>query len=97
MHAGVDYKLVMTCGEEGQDPLLLLVPALTQNNVHVVSKLADKIPCGSNTVLTSGMVFCAFALKLFWKCKEKSKVGMYTRYANEMYTPLRWVYIVPSG
>ena len=52
-----------------QDPLLLLTPVLSSTNVHVVAKLAGKIPCSDSgaTVLTSGMVFCAFALKLFWK------------------------------
>lgn len=71
MHiTGVDYKLLMS-GEEGRDPLLVLTPALTQNNVHVISRLAGKIPCGSRSVLTQGMVLCAFALKVFWKGKEK--------------------------
>lgn len=69
------------CGEPDRDPLLLLVPALAPNNVHVVAKLAGKIPCGGGTSLTSGMVFCAFALKLFWSsvkgksAKEHLEVG----------------------
>lgn len=65
-------------GEE-RDPLLLLTPALSPNNVHLVAKVANRIPCsggggggGGGTVLTSGMIFCAYSLKLFWKGKEKS-------------------------
>ncbi len=38
---GIDYKVLMA--REG-DPMDTLAPALTANNVHVVAKLADKIP-----------------------------------------------------
>lgn len=68
---GFDYKLLMS-GQADRDPLLLLTPALSPNNVHVVAKLASKIPCAGGTSLTSGMVFCAFALKQFWKKKGKA-------------------------
>ena len=66
-------------GEASQDPLLLLTPSLSPSNVHVVAKLASKIPCAGGTTLTAGMVFCAFALKQFWKgagesSKERAEV-----------------------
>lgn len=54
-----------------RDPLLILTPVLASTNVHVIAKLSGKIPCGSNTSLTPGMVFCSYALKLFWKGKDK--------------------------
>lgn len=71
MDAGFDYKLLMS-GSVDQDPLLLLTPALSSNNVHLVAKLASKIPCAGGTALTPGMVFCAFALKQFWKGRRRS-------------------------
>lgn len=71
--SGVDYKLLMS-GQEDKDPLVLLTPALTYGNVGVVARLADKIPCGASAVLTSGMVFCAYALKLFWKGGEEKRL-----------------------
>ena len=41
----VNYKQLM-CGEG--DPLLLLTPLLSSSNVHVVAKVASKIPCQVN-------------------------------------------------
>lgn len=41
IYIGIDYKVLMT--GEG-DPMDTLGPALTANNVHIVAKLADKIP-----------------------------------------------------
>ena len=38
----MDYKRLMS-GKE--DPLLLLTPLLSTANVHVVAKVAGKIPC----------------------------------------------------
>ncbi len=70
--AGLDYIRLMS-GKE--DPLLLLVPVLSSTNVHVIAKLAGKIPCDDGrTALTPGMIFCAFALKSFWKDEQPMKV-----------------------
>ena len=67
--AGVDYKLLMS--GKG-DPLSLLLPALSASNIHVVTKLASKIPSSTNTRLTPGVLFCAFSLKLFSHGSDKS-------------------------
>ena len=37
----MNYKLLMN----GEDPLSILIPVLTSTNVHMVSKLANKVPC----------------------------------------------------
>ena len=58
-------------GDEDQDPLLILIPALDHNNVRTIAKLAGKIPCGAKSVLTQGAVLCGFALKIFWKGARK--------------------------
>ena len=39
---GVDYKRLMSAEE---DPLLILTPSLLSTNVHVIAKIANKIPC----------------------------------------------------
>ena len=41
LFGGLDYKLLMT----GEDPLSILVPTLSSTNVHVIAKLANKVPC----------------------------------------------------
>lgn len=41
LFGGLDYKLLMT----GEDPLSILMPVLSSTNVHVIAKLANKVPC----------------------------------------------------
>ena len=62
-HIEVDYKVLMSC--EG-DSLLQLLPSLSSSNIHMVADIARHIPYGQGAMLTSGMVLCGFALKLFW-------------------------------
>jgi len=60
---GLNYKLLMN----GEDPLSILIPVLTSTNVHMVSKLANKVPCTECGFLSPGMVFSAYSEKLFWQ------------------------------
>ena len=66
----------------GDDPLLALQPHLTSDNVHVVAKVANKIPLSKGGHLQPSNVFCTFAERLFWNKKQKvgktmSKVYIY--------------------
>ncbi|KAL5481455.1 hypothetical protein EMCRGX_G021612 [Ephydatia muelleri] len=60
---GMDYKTLMT----GEDSVSVLRPALLATNVHLIAKLAAKIPCKAcdNVFLSSEVVFRVFAEKLF--------------------------------
>ncbi|KAL5481489.1 hypothetical protein EMCRGX_G021658 [Ephydatia muelleri] len=60
---GMDYKTLMT----GEDSVSVLRPALLATNVHLIAKLAAKIPCKAcdNGFLSSEVVFRVFAEKLF--------------------------------
>ena len=50
----------------GHDPLMVLQPHLTTENVHVVAKVATKIPLSSGGHLQASDIFKTFAEKLFW-------------------------------
>lgn len=50
----------------GQNPLMIFQPHLTSENVHVVAKVATKIPLSSGGHLQASDVFRTFAEKLFW-------------------------------
>ncbi|XP_065910966.1 NBAS subunit of NRZ tethering complex-like isoform X2 [Dysidea avara] len=63
----VDFKAVVS----GDDPLLALQPHLTSDNVHVVAKVANKIPLSKGGHLQPSNVFCTFAERLFWNKKQK--------------------------
>ena len=59
----------------GQNPLMAFQPHLTSENVHVVSKVATKIPLSSGGHLQASDIFKTFAEKLFWDThpnKEKN-------------------------
>ncbi|KAL5481474.1 hypothetical protein EMCRGX_G021640 [Ephydatia muelleri] len=63
---GMDYKTLMT----GEDSVSVLRPALLATNVHLIAKLAAKIPCKmTQSGLLAGVVckvvFRVFAEKLF--------------------------------
>ena len=67
----VDFKAVMS----GHDPLMVLKPHLSNENVHVVAKVAAKIPLSSGGHLQASDIFKTFAEKLFWEMplnKEKN-------------------------
>lgn len=65
----VDFKAVM-CGE---NPLMVFQPHLTSENVHVVAKVATKIPLANGGHLQASNIFRTFGEKLFWESnKEKS-------------------------
>ena len=66
MCLGVDYKKLMS----GGDPLELVAPALSVTNVHVLAKLASKIPVRTGGPLKASDVYRCFALCLFWKVDE---------------------------
>ncbi|KAL5481481.1 hypothetical protein EMCRGX_G021650 [Ephydatia muelleri] len=59
----MDYKTLMT----GEDSVSVLRPALLATNVHLIAKLAAKIPCKAcdNGFLSSEVVFRVFVEKLF--------------------------------
>ena len=50
----------------GQNPLMVLQPHLTSENVHVVAKVATKIPLSCGDHLQASDIFKTFAEKLFW-------------------------------
>ena len=50
----------------GQNPLIVFTPHLTNENVHVVAKVAAKIPLSSGGHLQASDIFKTFAEKLFW-------------------------------
>ena len=68
----MDFKAVIS----GDDPLLTLRPHLTSENVHVVAKMANKIPLTHGGHLQPSNVFSTFAERLFWN--KKQKVGKTT-------------------
>ena len=63
----MDFKAVIF----GDDPVLALRPHLTSDNVHVVAKVANKIPLIKGGHLQPSNVFCVFVEKLFWSETQK--------------------------
>ena len=57
----------------GQNPLLALQPHLTSENVHVVAKVAAKIPLSDGGHLQASDIFKTFAEKLFWGTQSSNK------------------------
>jgi len=51
---GLNYKMLMN----GEDPLSILIPVLTSTNVHMVSKLANKVPCTVVIRVLNNVVIC---------------------------------------
>ncbi|XP_064390924.1 NBAS subunit of NRZ tethering complex-like isoform X2 [Halichondria panicea] len=68
--SGINYKALMS-GEV--NPLTTLSSALTDNNVHVVAKLADKIPIKDGGYMNADMVFRAYTEILFWKGDKRQQ------------------------
>ncbi|XP_013421684.1 neuroblastoma-amplified sequence [Lingula anatina] len=67
---GLDYKKLM---DGNQKPLEIIKPILTSSNVHVIAKLAAKIPNQAGGYLQPSVVFCAWAIKLFWEGDQNTK------------------------
>eukprot|EP00731_Ephydatia_muelleri_P015816 Em0009g240a len=83
---GMDYKTLMT----GEDSVSVLRPALLATNVHLIAKLAAKIPCKAcdNGFLSSEVVFRVFAEKLFMtgdgKQTEPQDKEQWSSFMNEL-------------
>ncbi|XP_066274218.1 NBAS subunit of NRZ tethering complex-like [Branchiostoma lanceolatum] len=60
---GLDYKQLF---EGTADPLDVLRSVLTSSNVHVLAKLANKIPAKEGGFLESSEVYRTFLLAFFW-------------------------------
>lgn len=67
----MNFKAVMC----GQNPLMVLQPHLTSENVHVVAKVATKIPLGCGDHLQASDIFKTFAEKLFWDTHPNKEKG----------------------
>ena len=63
----------------GQDPLMVFQPHLTSENVHVVAKVATKIPLSNGDHLQASDIFKTFAEKLFWETHQSNKEGSNTK------------------
>ncbi|XP_033634879.1 neuroblastoma-amplified sequence-like [Asterias rubens] len=61
---GLDYKSLLD-GET--DPVDVIGPVLSGANVHVIAKVAAKIPLQGGGNLSSSQVFLAYIIKLFWE------------------------------
>lgn len=70
---GLNYKLLMN----GEDPLSILIPVLTSTNVHMVSKLANKVPCTVVIRVLNNVVMCEILMD-------------YIQIHNYLYIPLHW-------
>ena len=57
----------------GQDPLTVFQPHLTSENVHVVAKVAAKIPLSNGDHLQASDIFKTFAEKIFWDTQLSNK------------------------
>ncbi|KAM7430043.1 hypothetical protein ABFA07_019200 [Porites harrisoni] len=68
---GLDYKKLIAVGS----PLQILKPVLTSANVHLLAKLANKIPTQDGSCLDPQGVFQAYVEKLFWEGEQKPKEG----------------------
>lgn len=67
----LDYKKLSS----DDSPLKVLQPVLTSANVHVLAKLANKIPTKDGTCIEPASVFEAYTEKLFWKGQQRNKDG----------------------
>ncbi|XP_070541643.1 NBAS subunit of NRZ tethering complex-like [Ptychodera flava] len=68
---GLDY-IKLVDGED--DPLDVIKPGLHSGNVHVIAKLANKIPNKQKTgFLSSSSVFRVYIQKLFWETEQSKK------------------------
>ncbi|XP_019858990.1 PREDICTED: neuroblastoma-amplified sequence-like [Amphimedon queenslandica] len=59
----VNYHDLMS----GDDPLLVLLPALGDHNIHPIAKLAKSIPLKGKGSLSPKEVYRAYAGKVFWR------------------------------
>ncbi|XP_038071968.1 neuroblastoma-amplified sequence-like, partial [Patiria miniata] len=67
---GLDYKSLLD-GET--DPVDVIGPVLSGSNVHVIAKLAAKIPLQGGGNVSSSQVFLAYIIKLFWEGDQGNK------------------------
>ncbi|XP_072167418.1 NBAS subunit of NRZ tethering complex-like [Diadema setosum] len=68
--AGLDYKRLM---DGVSDPINVISPTLVSSNVHVLAKLAPKIPTKDGGHLSQSQVFLAFTVKMFWEGDQNLK------------------------
>ncbi|XP_022105886.1 neuroblastoma-amplified sequence-like [Acanthaster planci] len=61
---GLDYKSLL---DSQNDPVDVIGPVLSGSNVHVIAKLAAKIPLQGGGNVSSSQVFLAYIIKLFWE------------------------------
>ena len=61
---GLDYKQLM---DRECDPLKVLTPAITADNINVLANLAAKIPGRDGGYLQPSVVYCGWALQCFWQ------------------------------
>ncbi|XP_048583516.1 NBAS subunit of NRZ tethering complex isoform X2 [Nematostella vectensis] len=66
---GLDYKKLMS----GDDPLAILGPVLTSANVHLLAKLATKIPSQDGGYFQPSGIFRVFLERLFWEGDQKAR------------------------
>lgn len=65
----LDYKKLIS----DDFPLKVLEPVMTNANVHVLAKLANKIPTKEGVHIEPASVFRVFTEKLFWEGEQTSK------------------------
>ena len=64
LFGGLDYKLLMT----GEDPLSILMPVLSSTNVHVIAKLANKVPCKVAVSLKTVLLWNTYFSHIYRVC-----------------------------
>ncbi|NXA37259.1 NBAS protein, partial [Eudromia elegans] len=60
---GLNYKKLI---DEGENPLAILEPILTSQNILSISKLAPKIPDKDGSMLSPSSIYAVWLPKLFW-------------------------------
>eukprot|EP00057_Strongylocentrotus_purpuratus_P023613 XP_011678087.1 PREDICTED: neuroblastoma-amplified sequence [Strongylocentrotus purpuratus] len=68
--SSLDYRRLM---DGVSDPINVISPSLISSNVHVLAKLAPKIPTKNGGNLTPSQVFLAFTVKMFWDGDQNHK------------------------
>ncbi|XP_041464544.1 neuroblastoma-amplified sequence-like [Lytechinus variegatus] len=68
--SSLDYRRLM---DGVSDPINVISPSLISSNVHVLAKLAPKIPTKNGGSLTPSQVFLAFIVKMFWDGDQNHK------------------------
>ncbi|KAL5010071.1 hypothetical protein ScPMuIL_012376 [Solemya velum] len=68
---GLQYKSLM---DGLASPIEIIKPVLGSKNVSQIAKIACKFPDGKDGFLDASVVYCAWAIKLFWEGDSKKLV-----------------------